>query len=102
MWKFGGGSMWQSPALDPDLGMLYITVGNPSPDLDGSQRAGDNLFTESLVALDAKTGARKWHFQGVHHDIGAYGAVSPNILFTVRLHGKPSKGIVVGGRTGWV
>jgi quinohemoprotein ethanol dehydrogenase len=102
MWKFGGGSMWQSPALDPDLGMLYITVGNPSPDLDGSQRAGDNLFTESLVALDAKTGVRKWHFQEIHHDIWDYDVVSPNILFDVQMNGKTVKGLGEAGKTGWV
>jgi quinohemoprotein ethanol dehydrogenase len=102
MWKFGGGSIWQTPALDPDLGMLYVTVGNPSPDLDGSQRSGDNLFTESIVALDAKTGARKWHFQEIHHDIWDYDTVSPNILFDVQMNGKTVKGLGQAGKTGWV
>ena len=102
MWKFGGGSMWQTPALDPDLGMLYVTVGNPSPDLDGSPRAGDNLFTESIVALDAKTGARKWHFQEIHHDIWDYDVVSPNVLFDVQMNGKTVKGLGEAGKTGWV
>ena len=102
MWKFGGGSVWQTPALDPDLGLLYITVGNPSPDLDGSQRGGDNLFTEAIVALDAKSGARKWHFQEVHHDIWDYDTVSPNVLFDVSVNGKTVKGIGQTGKTGWV
>lgn len=102
IWKFGGGSVWQTPALDPDLGMLYITVGNPSPDLDGSQRAGNNLFTESIVALDATTGARKWHFQEIHHDIWDYDAISPNILFDVEMNGKTVKGLGEAGKTGWV
>jgi quinohemoprotein ethanol dehydrogenase len=102
IWKFGGGSVWQTPALDPDLGMLYITVGNPSPDLDGSQRAGNNLFTESIVALDAKTGDRKWHYQEIHHDIWDYDVVSPNILFDVQMNGKTVKGLGEAGKTGWV
>jgi alcohol dehydrogenase (cytochrome c) len=102
MWKFGGGSVWQSPALDPDLGMLYVTVGNPSPDLDGSQRAGDNLFTESIVALDAKTGTRKWHFQEIHHDIWDYDVTSPNVLFDVQMNGKTVKALGEAGKTGWV
>jgi alcohol dehydrogenase (cytochrome c) len=76
-WQYGGGSMWQTPALDPDLGMLYIPVGNPSPDRDGTARAGNNLFTESIVALDVRTGQYKWHFQEVHHDIWDYDSVSP-------------------------
>jgi quinohemoprotein ethanol dehydrogenase len=102
IWKFGGGSVWQTPALDPELGMLYVTVGNPSPDLDGSQRAGNNLFTESIVALDAATGARKWHFQEVHHDIWDYDVTSPNVLFDVQMNGKTVKGLGQAGKTGWV
>ena len=102
MWKYGGGSMWQSPAIDPELGMLYIQVGNPSPDLDGTMRAGDNLFTESIVALDLKSGEYKWHFQEVHHDIWDYDTVSPNVLFDVELDGKTVKGIGQAGKTGWV
>src|SRR6266568_1456367 len=102
IWKYGGGSMWQTPALDPDLGLLYITVGNPSPDLDGSIRSGNNLFTESIVALDARTGARKWHFQEVHHDIWDYDVTSPPLLFDVQMNGKAVKGIGQAGKTGWV
>jgi len=102
IWQFGGGSMWQTPAFDPDLGLLYITVGNPSPDLDGTQRAGNNLFTESIVALDVKTGERKWHFQEVHHDIWDYDTISPNVLFDVSINGTSVKGIGEAGKTGWV
>src|SRR5262245_1108600 len=102
MWKYGGGSMWQSPAIDPDLGMLYIQVGNPSPDLDGTMRAGNNLYTESIVALDLKTGEYKWHFQEIHHDIWDYDTVSPNVLFDVEINGQMVKGIGQAGKTGWV
>ena len=82
--------------------MLYIAVGNPSPDLDGTMRAGDNLFTESIVALDLKTGERKWHFQEVRHDIWDYDTVSPNLLFDVQMNGKTVKGIGQASKTGWV
>lgn len=101
MWKYGGGSVWQTPALDPDLGLLYITVGNPSPDLDGTQRTGDNLFTESIVALDMNSGQRKWHYQEVHHDIWDYDTVSPNILFDIEVNGRMVKGLGQSGKTGW-
>jgi hypothetical protein len=97
IWKYGGGSVWQTPALDPDLGLLYITVGNPAPDLRGSQGAGDNLFTESIVALDARSGTRKWHFQEVHHDIWDYDVVSPNILFDVQMNGTTVRGLGQAG-----
>jgi alcohol dehydrogenase (cytochrome c) len=102
IWKFGGGSMWQTPAVDPDLGLLYIAVGNPSPDLDGTVRAGDNLFTEAIVALDLKTGQHKWHFQEVHHDIWDYDTISPNVLFDVQMNGKTVKGLGQAGKTGWL
>jgi alcohol dehydrogenase (cytochrome c) len=102
MWKYGGGSVWQAPAIDPDLGTIYITVGNPSPDLDGSIRPGDNLFTESIVALDLKTGQRKWHFQEIHHDIWDLDTVSPNILFDTKINGKDVKGLAQAGKSGWV
>ena len=65
------------PAVDPELGLLYFSTGNASPDLDGSKRAGDNLFAASIVALDAKTGKYRWHFQQVHHDIWDYDAPEP-------------------------
>jgi PQQ-dependent dehydrogenase (methanol/ethanol family) len=102
MWKYGGGSVWQVPAIDPSLGLMYIVVGNPSPDLDGSKRAGDNLFTESIVALDLKTGAYKWHYQEIHHDIWDYDTISPAVLFDVDVNGKMVKGLGQAGKTGWV
>ena len=76
----GGASIWNTPALDPDLGLIYFAVGNCGPDYDGSMREGDNLFCTSLVALNAKTGEYVWHFQQVHHDIWDYDAASPVVL----------------------
>ena len=81
VWKHGGASVWQTPAVDPDLGLIYFSTGNPGPDYNGAVRKGDNLFTASIVALDAKTGKYRWHFQQVHHDIWDYDGPSPVVLF---------------------
>ena len=77
----GGGGVAMTPAYDRAAGRLFIAVGNPGPVLDGTHRAGDNLFTNSVVALDVRTGKRWWHFQQVHHDIWDYDAASPPVLF---------------------
>jgi quinohemoprotein ethanol dehydrogenase len=98
----GGGTVWQAPAIDPDLGMIYFSTGNAGPDYDGSVRPGDNLFTASIVALDYKTGAYKWHFQEVHHDIWDYDAPSPVVLFDQMYNGQMRKGLSQPGKTGWV
>ena len=97
-WEHGGAPVWQTPAVDPELGLLYFSTGNASPDLDGSKREGDNLFTASIVALDAKTGRYRWHYQQVHHDIWDYDGPSPVVLFD--LDGK--KGIAQASKTGWL
>ena len=102
IWKHGGGGVWMTPVLDPELGLLYILVGNPSPDLDGAVRAGDNLFTDSIVALDMRTGQRRWHFQQVHHDIWDYDPASPTMLFDTNASGTPVKALAEAGKTGWL
>jgi quinohemoprotein ethanol dehydrogenase len=101
-WKHGGAPVWQTPAVDPKLGLLYFSTGNASPDLDGSRRAGDNLFTASIVAVDAKTGKYRWHFQQVHHDIWDYDGPSPVVLFDVDMGGTVRHGIAQSSKTGWV
>jgi quinohemoprotein ethanol dehydrogenase len=98
----GGASIWNTPALDPQLGLIYFVTGNCGPDYDGSMREGDNLFCASIIALNAKTGAYAWHFQQVHHDIWDYDAASPVVLFDTVINGQPRKGIAEAGRTGWV
>jgi alcohol dehydrogenase (cytochrome c) len=97
-WKTGGAPVWQTPAVDPELGLLYFSTGNASPDLDGSRRAGDNLFNASIVALDAMTGEYRWHFQQVHHDIWDYDGPSPVVLFDLG----DRKGIAQASKTGWL
>jgi quinohemoprotein ethanol dehydrogenase len=98
----GGAAIWNTPALDPELGLVYFAVGNCGPDYDGAPRQGDNLFCASVVALNAKTGQYAWHFQEVHHDIWDYDAASPVVLFDTTIDGQPRKGIAQAGRTGWV
>ena len=98
----GGATIWNTPALDPQLGLVYFATGNCGPDFDGSMREGDNLFCASIVALKAKTGEYAWHFQQVHHDIWDYDAVSPVVLFDTVINGQPRKGIAEAGKTGWV
>jgi alcohol dehydrogenase (cytochrome c) len=101
-WKHGGAPVWQTPAVDPELGLLYFSTGNASPDLDGSRRAGDNLFAASIVAIDAKTGKYRWHFQQVHHDIWDYDGPSPVVLFDIDIDGKTHHALAQSSKTGWV
>ncbi|MDX6535614.1 MAG: quinohemoprotein ethanol dehydrogenase [Gaiellales bacterium] len=100
-WTHGGAPMWQTPAVDPALGLLYFSTGNGSPDLDGSRRAGDNLFAASIVAVEAKTGKLRWHFQQVHHDIWDYDAPSPVVLFDAQIDGRQRRALAETGKTGW-
>jgi quinohemoprotein ethanol dehydrogenase len=102
IWKYGGASVWQTPAVDPDLGLLYFSTGNAGATYNGSVRPGDNLFTASILAIEAKTGKYRWHFQEVHHDIWDYDAPNPVVLFDAQIDGKPRKGLAEIGKTGWV
>ena len=79
-WEHGGGSIWVTGSYDPDLNLTYWGVGNPGPDWNPDQRPGDNLFTDSVVALDADTGALKWHFQFTPNDAYDYDAVQVPVL----------------------
>ena len=76
--------MWQNPAVDLATNRIYFVVGNPSPDLDGAIRPGDNLYTDSLVSLDLDTGKYVCHFQYIAHDVWDLDAVSPPILVDVK------------------
>lgn len=100
-WMYGGAPVWQTPAYDPELGMIYFTTGNPGPDLHGGVRPGDNLFSVSIVALDAMTGEYRWHFQQVKHDIWDYDSPNPVVLFDAEYDGVMRKGLVQVGKTGW-
>jgi len=100
--KFGGAAVWQTPAVDPELGLLYFSTGNAGPDYNGWDRGGDNLFTVSIVAIEAKTGKYRWHFQQVHHDIWDYDSPNPVVLFDAPYDGKMRKGIAQISKTAWV
>jgi quinohemoprotein ethanol dehydrogenase len=101
-WKRGGAPVWQTPSVDPKLGLMYFSTGNAAPDLNGNDRAGDNLFAASIVAIDAKTGKYRWHFQQVHHDIWDYDAPSPTVLFDAEIGGKLVHGLAEPSKTGWL
>jgi quinohemoprotein ethanol dehydrogenase len=100
-WKYGGGSVWQTPAADAELGLVYFSTGNAGPDYNGAVRAGDNLYTASIVAVEAATGKYRWHFQQVHHDIWDYDATNPVVLMDVTVGGALRKAIAEVGKTGW-
>lgn len=102
-YKTLGGGVWQNPAYDPDTNRIYFMAGNPSPDLDGSIRPGDNLYTNSLISVDLDTGNYVCHFQYIAHDVWDLDAVSPPILAMVAdKNGNMVKGVLHGGKTGHV
>ncbi|MDP7564090.1 MAG: PQQ-binding-like beta-propeller repeat protein [Arenicellales bacterium] len=98
-----GGGVWQNPSVDLATNRAYFVVGNPSPDLDGSIRPGDNLYTNSLVAVDLDSGEYICHFQYIAHDVWDLDAVSPTILTDVMDNdGNMVPGVLHGGKTGHV
>ena len=100
-YKTLGGGVWQNPAVDLKTKRIYFVVGNPSPDLDGSIRPGDNLYTNSLVSVDLETGKYACHFQYIAHDVWDLDSVSPPILVDVKdKDGNMVPGVIHGGKTG--
>lgn len=100
-WRTGGGSTWTTPALDPELGLLFLGVGNPAPQMDDVSRPGDNLYTVCLVALDVADGRLRWYYQQVPHDVWGYDVASPPVLFEVEVDGRTVKAVGQAGKTGW-
>jgi alcohol dehydrogenase (cytochrome c) len=98
-----GGGVWQNPSVDLATNRIYFVVGNPSPDLDGSLRPGDNLYTNSLVSVDLDTGKYICHFQYIAHDVWDLDAVSATVLVDVRdKNGNVIPGVIHAGKTGHV
>ena len=102
IWKRGGGAVWLAGTADPDLGTVYYVTGNGVPQLGGEGRPGDNLYLCSVVALDAKTGKLRWHYQVIRHDIWeADIAISP-VLYDTQVDGRPRKGIAAMRADGYL
>lgn len=98
-----GGGVWMNPAVDLKTRTIFFVVGNPSPDLYGAERPGDNLYTDSMVAVDLDSGQYKWHSQYVAHDVWDLDAVSPPILVDAKdASGKMVPAVIHGGKTGHV
>lgn len=98
----GGGSAWTTPALDVQTNTLYVGVGNPSPQMDDLTRPGDNLYTVSIVALDASTGKVKWYYQVVPHDLWGYDVASPPFLLDVIKGYDTIPAVAHASKTGWM
>ena len=101
-WKQGGGSIWTTPALDTELGLLYFGTGNPSPQMEDSTRPGDSRNTVSLVAVDVDTGKLRWAYQQVPHDRWGYDVASPPVLIDFKKDGKIIKAVSQASKMGWL
>src|ERR1700674_3869091 len=102
-WAINGNTgVWTHISVDEELGLAYLPVETPSSDFYGGHRPGDNLYAESLVAVDLKTGVRKWHFQFVHHPIWNFDITSAPILADINVNGRPVKAVAVASKQGFL
>ena len=100
-WRHGGGGTWITGSYDPELNLVYWVTGNPGPDYNGDARPGDNLYTCSLLALDADTGKRKWHYQFTPHDTHDWDATQVPVLIDSTVNGRQRKLVVLPSRNGF-
>ena len=100
-WKSGGGSVWVTGSYDPALNLTYWGIGNPGPDWNNEQRPGDNLYTDSVVALDADTGRLRWHFQFTPNDPYDYDSVQVPVLVDMNWRGGDAKLLMWANRNGF-
>ena len=91
IWKYGGGAIWTSPSVDADLGLVYLETGNAVPQWGGELRPGNNLYNDSVVALELKTGKVRWYYQLVHHDIWEHDVSTPLVLYDAAIGGRQRK-----------
>lgn len=102
-WKYAGGAnCWAGMSLDPDRGMVFVPLGSPAYDFYGADRKGANLYGNSIVALDARTGKHIWHYQTVHHDLWDYDLPAPPNLVTVEREGKTIDAVAQTTKTGFL
>ncbi len=102
-WRGGGGSIYSSPSIDPELGLIYFGTGNASPGYADYQRPGDNLYTSSLIALEVESGKLRWHHQLVPHDIWGYDVAAPPLLLdSVDANGVAVKAVAAASKSGWL
>lgn len=99
--EFGGGSTWLTGSYEPETKVLYWAVGNPYPDTDGSERKGDNLFSNSILALDVETGKQLWYFQFTPHDLHDWDSVQPMVLADTNFNGRLRKLLIHADRNGF-
>jgi alcohol dehydrogenase (cytochrome c) len=99
-WKTGGAAVWNAGAYDPDANLVYFGTGNPWPDWDGRERRGDNLYSDSVVALDPATGRLKWHYQFTPHDELDYDSTQVPVLADIDWQGRPRKVMLWANRNG--
>src|SRR5262245_5079818 len=102
-WKtVGGANAWGELTIDEPRGIVYVPTGSPKYNFYGANRIGANLFGDCLIALDARTGKRLWHFQMVHHDIWDYDNATAPKLLTIRHNGRMVDVVVQAGKTGFL
>ena len=97
----GGAGTWGTGSYDPELNLLYWTTGNPAPDYNGHNREGDNLYSDSLLAIDPDAGRMKWYFQFTPHDTHDWDAIQVPVLFDETINGKPRKLLALANRNGF-
>lgn len=102
-WKYvGGANVWGEITIDPKNAIVFLPTGSPTYDFYGADRVGNDLFANCLIALDARTGKRLWHFQAVHHDLWDYDLAAAPKLLTVQHHGKPVDVVAQAAKTGYL
>jgi glucose dehydrogenase len=102
-WAFNGNTgVWTQISVDADAGLAYLPIETPTSDFYGGHRPGNNLFAESLVAVDLKTGQRKWHFQFVHHPLWNYDNCCASLIMDITVDGKPIKAVAQPSKLGWL
>ena len=102
-WEYSGNTnMWAHPTGDEELGIVYLPLSTPSNDYYGGHRPGDNLFAETLVAVDVETGERVWHFQAIHHGVWDYDFASSAVLMDIAVDGREIKAVAQPSKQAWV